>query len=181
MQATPHPARVMLMALLLALLPPAESANAQDAWQTLAGADKSFTVELPAVPEYTANELKTGAGAAYKMHQYILEQGDLAYVVQMATYPAEVDLANPRANLQGGLDNAAKSMDGGKWARIDWLMHQGHMAVSAVGVRRGSAVRSFAVLNGRRIVTLTYAGPIGSAQSPAADRFIGSLKLDPTP
>jgi hypothetical protein len=181
MRKSPYPARLMLLALLLAVLAQVKSANAEDEWQTLAGAEQSFTVELPAAPEYTASELRTGAGAPYRMHQYIVEQRDLAYVVQMATYPAEVDLANPRANLQGGLDNAAKSMDGGRWTRIDWLMHQGHMAVSAVGVRRGSAVRSFAVLNGRRIVTLTYAGPIGSAQSPAADRFIGSLKLDPTP
>ena len=87
----------------------------------------------------------------------------------------------PAEHAAAGLDNLAKSMDGGRWTHIDWLTHQGHMAVSAVGVRRGSAVRSFAVLNGRRLVTLIYAGPVGSAQSPAADRFIGSLKLDSTP
>jgi hypothetical protein len=48
-------------------------------------------------------------------------------------------------------------------------------------VRSGKAIRSFLVLRGRQIVSLTYAGPIGSAQSADAVRFIGSLKLDPAP
>ena len=53
-------------------------------------------------------ELKTGAGAPYTMHQYVFEEADLAYVVWTAIYPNEVNLGNPRANLQGGLDNVAK-------------------------------------------------------------------------
>ena len=155
--------------------------RAEDAWQTMTSSEKSFTVELPAAPDYTTAELRTGAGAPYTMHQYVVNRGDLAYLVWSATYPAEVNVARPRDNLQGGLDNAAKGMEGGRWANIDWLTHQGHVAVDAVGVRRGKAVRSFLVLKGRQIVTLTYAGPIGSAQSADAVRFIGSLKLDPAP
>jgi hypothetical protein len=156
----------------------AEDSIAQAQWHTLTGSEKSFTVELPGEAQYTASELRTGAGAPYTMHQYVLEQGDLAFVVQTALYPDEVDLANPRANLQGGLDNTAKNMEGGRWASVDWATQQGHPAVGAVGVCKGRAVRSFSVLAGRRIVALTYAGPPGTANAPDVDRFIGSLKID---
>jgi hypothetical protein len=159
----------------------ASGLRADDAWQTMTSSEKSFTVELPAAPHYTTTELRTGAGAPYTMHQYVVDRGDLTYVVWSATYPAEVNVATPRANLQGGLDNVAKGMEGGRWASIDWVMYQGHVAVDAVGVLRGKAIRSFLVLEGRQFVSLTYTGPIGSAQSPDAARFIASLKLDPTP
>ena len=179
--ATPYPPLIMVLALTAAALMGADGGRGQDAWQTMTGSEQSFTVDFPAAPDHAATLLKTGAGAPYTMHQYLVDEGERAYVVQTAAYPAEVDLATPRANLKGGLDNAAKSMQGGRWTSIDWLTYEGHPAVNAIGVRDGKAIRSFSVLNGRRIVTLTYAGPMGSAQSPDADRFIGSLRLDPTP
>ena len=89
----------------------------------------------------------------------------MAYVVQTAVYPADVNVSNHRANLQGGLDNAAKNMEGGKWASVGWTTHQGLTAVDAVGVRESHAIRSYSVMKGRQIVTLTYAGPAGSARS----------------
>jgi hypothetical protein len=163
------------------MLAAADGAGAQAHWQTVTGAEKRFSVELPAAPEYTASDLKTGAGAPYTLHQYVVDAGELAYVVQSTTYPAEVNLANPRANLQGGLDNVAKGLEGGRWTTIDWLSYEGHQAVSAVGVRGGNAVRSFSVLQGRNLVTLTFAGPPGSARSTDAERFIGSLRLVSAP
>jgi len=181
--ATVQPSRypAWLPALLLAgALAGADGAAAQG-WHTLTGADKSFSVELPAEPLHTASELRTGAGAPYTMHQYELDEGDFAYVVETAIYPDEVNFASPRANLQGGLDFAAKGMAGGRWASVEWLTHQGYPAVSAVGDRRGSTVRWFGVLAGRRIIILTYAGPPGSAHAPDVDRFMGSLRLDPSP
>jgi hypothetical protein len=169
-----------LRAVLLAgAFAAADGAGAQGEWHTLTGSETSFTVELPAAPEHTASELRTGAGAPYIMHQYVLAEGDLAYLVETAIYPEEVNLASPRANLQGGLDSAAKGMEGGRWASVDWLTHQGYPAVNALGVRNGSAVRSFGVLAGRRMIMLTYAGPLGSAHAPDVDRFMASLRLDP--
>jgi hypothetical protein len=158
-----------------------QAPSEQGHWQTLTGAERSFSVELPAAPAYSASELRTGAGAPYTLHQYVVDAGNLAYVVQATTYPPEVNLASPRANLQGGLDNAAKSLEGGRWASVDWLSYQGQLAVSAIGVRGSNAIRSFSVLKGRQLVTLTFAGPPGSARSADADRFIGSLKLDQVP
>ncbi len=171
-----------LFALLL-VLAGADRVRAQTLgqgdWQAMTGPNRSFTAELPAAPKYTATQMKTGSGGSYTMHQYIAEVGDLAYVVQTAIYPADVDISKPRANLQTALDNAARNMDGGKWASVDWPAWQGLTAYDAVGVREGFAVRSFSTMKGRQIITLTYAGPAGSARSPEADRFVASLRLGP--
>jgi hypothetical protein len=163
------------LALTVALL--GQGAWAQGGWHTMTGPEKSFTADLPAAPKYTATKMQTGTGATYTMHQYMVEVGDIAYVVQTAIYPPDVDISKPRANLQGGLDNAARNMDGGKWASVDWPAREGLTAYDAAGVRKGLAVRSFSAMKGRRIVTLTNAGPAGSARSADANRFIASLRI----
>ena len=149
------------------------------AWHTTTGPERSFTADLPAAPSYTTMEMRTAAGSSYTMHQYLLERGEVAYVVQTATYPADVKVSNHRINLQGGLDTAAKNMEGGKWDSIGWATHQGLTAVDAIGARGSHAIRTFSVMKGPRVFTLTYAGPSGSARSADVDRFIGSLRIDP--
>ena len=57
------------------------------------------------------------AARSTSLHQYLLEQGEVAYIVQTAIYPDDINVSNPRINLQGGLDNLAKGMEGGKWAQ----------------------------------------------------------------
>jgi hypothetical protein len=143
------------------------------------GPEKSFTADLPAPPKYTTTEVKTGTGSRYTVHQYLLEQGDVAYIVQMATYPEDINVSNPRTNLQGGLDNLAKSMEGAKWMSIDWVSHQGLTASDAVGTRSGHAIRSFSVMKGRQVFTLIYAGEPGTARSADVNRFVASLRVGP--
>jgi hypothetical protein len=169
--------RLLAIALALMVLSSAAAPRAEDAWHTLTGPENSFTAELPASPKYTAVEMKTGTGSLYTMHQYLLEKGEVAYVVQTATYPADINVANPKVNLQGGLDNAAKNMDGGKWASVDWVTYQGLTGVDAVAVKSGHAIRSFSVMKGRQIVTLTYAGPSGTAKTDDVNRFVASLHV----
>jgi hypothetical protein len=172
---------LLVLAMAAAAMAAGESVRGQEAWHTLTDVERGFTVELPAAPKYQPTELRTGAGALYTMHRYVLAEGEHAYVVETTTYPSEVDVATPRANLQGGLDSAAKQMDAGKWASIDFLTHQGFPAVNAMGVRRDNAIRCFAVLKGRQFISLSYAGPLGSAQGPAVERFVGSLKFAKSP
>lgn len=148
-------------------------------WQTVAGANRGFSADMPAAPQYKPVPMKTAAGSVYTMHQYLLEQGNVAFVAQTAVYPDDVNVSNPKVNLQGGLDNAAKNMEGGKWISIDWLTHQGSVASDAVGSREGNAIRSFSVMKGRQIFTLTYAGPPGTARSADVNRFVGSLRVGP--
>lgn len=163
--------------------PPAAAASASPPvparWHTVAAADGSFSAELPSEPQYSTQRVATGTGSLYVIHQYLLEQGDAAFIVQTAVYPDDINVSNPRVNLQGGLDNLAKGMEGAKWASVDWVSLQGLTAADAVGARNGHAVRSFSVMKGRQVFTLIYAGTPGTARSPDVNRFIASLRLAP--
>lgn len=152
-------------------------ALAQNAWHTLTGPDRNFSIELPGGPQHTEKEMRTGAGTAYTMHQYLFEAGTVAYLVQSAVYPKGVDISDLRSNLQTGLENAARKLDGGRWASFNWARHQGLAAIDALGTREGQVVRSYAVMDARQILTLTYAGPPGTAHAPAVERFIASLRI----
>jgi hypothetical protein len=111
------------------------------------------------------------------MHQLIVELDDSAFVVQSAVYPSSVDLSDPRANLQGGLDNAAKGHDGGRWLEVNWTMRQGLQAVDGVARRGDTVIHNFSLLNGRQIIALTYAGPLGTERSAEVNRFIDSMRV----
>ena len=150
-------------------------AQSESQWQKYTGPQGSYTAEIPGPPKLCEPSQKTHAGTAYTMHQVLVELGPTAFVVQTAAYPMEVNVSKPRANLQGGLDSAAKNMKEGKWEKVAWGKHRGLEAVEAIGEREGHAIRSYSVMKGHRIVTLTYAGPLGSAQSKEATRFFKSL------
>lgn len=162
---------------------PAAAATAPDAsaqaaeWFTVTGPEGAFTAELPAAPKYTSSRVTTASGSIYTVHQYLVERGEMAFIVQTAVYPDDINVANPRVNLQGGLDSLAKSMEGEKWASIDWVKHQGLTASDAVGLRNGHAIRSFSVMKGRQVFTLIYAGSPGTAKSGDVNRFVGSLRV----
>jgi hypothetical protein len=154
-------------------------ATAQDAWHKMTGPEKTFTVEMPVSPNYTPVRMKTSSGSTYTMHQYIAEQDKVVYVVQTSIYPPDIDVSKQKVNLQAGLEKAARKMEGGKWATVDWPEHEGLTAVDAVGSRNGNEVRSFTVMKGRQIITLTYAGPPGTGKSPEAEHFVTSLHVNP--
>jgi hypothetical protein len=161
----------------LCLIFAVSSTLAQETWQNMTGPDKSFTAELPAAPRYTATRLKTASGSPYTQHQYLLEEENRAFIVQSTVYPNDVDVTKPHATLQNGLDIAAKRMEGGKWASLDWLQHDGLTAADAVGVREGQEIRSYSVIKGRQVITLLHVGAPGSARGPDVDRFVKSLKV----
>ena len=169
--------RWTLLPLLLglALLAGLSVAFAQDAWKTVTARDGSFTVEMPAEPEYATTPVKTGGGEEYTRYNYVAGDGGRAFVVQVATYPKEVNLSNPKINLQSGLDSAASQMEGGKWSDIRWTTYQGEPATDATAMKPPIQVRNFSVIKGRTIFTLTYAGPPGTAQSADVNRFISSF------
>jgi hypothetical protein len=169
----------LLAAVAAVLLTMIGAAAGSDTWHTLIGPEHSFTADLPAPAQYTSQEMQTAAGTKYTMHQYLLEQGSAAYVVHTTVYPSEVDTSNPKANLAARLESTAKTMQGGKWTSIDWSKHQGLVAVDAIGGQSGHAIRSYSLMHGSRLITLTYAGPAGSTHSATVDRFIASLTTAP--
>jgi hypothetical protein len=170
-------AHALLAGVLLTMTAFLTQAQQSVDWKSVVGLDRSFTAEMPGVPNYSEQPLKSIGGTAYTMHKYLLDQGNVAYVIQTALYPTDVDVSSPKGNLQAGLDNAAKKMNGEKWSSISWVEHQGLVAVDAVGTQGEFEVRSYSVMKGSQIVTLTYGGPPGSARTPNVDRFVNSLQI----
>lgn len=167
----------IMLAFVAAVWTATPAAATDSAWQPLTSEDKAVSAELPGAPKYTAVRLLSGQGYPYTMHQYAFERGGATFQVQTAQYPKDVNVFQPQANIQVGLDSAARSLEGGKWATVGWTRHQGFTAADAVGIRSGHAVRVFSVLKGARLVTLTYVGPPDSARSADVERFLKSLKL----
>lgn len=158
----------------------AGSASAQTVWIPVSGADNSFFVEMPGTPVYKVIDTTTPAGTGFVYHSYSLEYRRLSFVAQTALYPAEVDVAKPRVNLQMALDDRAQRIQGNKWTQVDWKQVQGAPAVESIGpIAGGSALRQLVVLKGRRFVSLGYLAPADAMRAPEAERFFRSLRLLP--
>jgi len=112
----------------------------------------AFTVELPGIPDYRQLNDASARGTAFVLHSYSLEAGGYSYVVQTATYPADVDVGDPRRLIQAALDDRAKVLEGGKWSKV-------------------------VLLKGRRLVSLAFMGPAASMAGTEAERFFKSLKM----
>jgi hypothetical protein len=168
--------RRQLFALPLALA--AGGAAAQTGWVVVPGADNSFLVDMPGTPVYKVIDTTTPAGTAFVYHSYSLEYRRLSFVAQTALYPVDVDVRQPRLNLQSALDDRAQRLAGGKWTQVDWKQVQGAPAVESTGpIAGGSALRQLAVLKGRRFVSLGYLAPADAMRAPEAERFFRSLRL----
>ena len=165
------------VALAAAFMALAGRTWAQEAWHTLRGPEDSFTAELPATPKYAAGQAATPAGVAYTTHQYQLEQGPSAYLVQYLAYPKDVVVGDQQWVLRQALDRTAAGMDEGKWTSTNFVKLKGALTVDAVGQRGGNEVRSYMVLKGRQLFTLIHIGAAGSAASPDTERFVASLKI----
>ena len=165
----------------LAVLPvllAAGGAAAQSTWYAVRGPDSSFIVDMPGEPIYKVIDTQSPGGTAFAYHSYSLEYRRLSFVAQTALYPADVDVRQPRLNLQSVLDDRAQRLAGGKWSNVDWRDVQGAPAVESIGpVAGGSVLRQLVLLKGRRYVSLAYLAPADALRTPEADRFFGSLRL----
>ncbi len=160
------------------LLAASEAAAQLAAWYPLGGADKSFFVEMPGAPVYKILDTASPNGTPFAYHSYSLEYRRLAFVAQTALYPADVDVRQPRLNLQSALDDRAQRLAGGKWTQVDWKTVQGAPAVESTGpLPGGNGLRQLVVLKGHRYVSLGYMGPADAMRAPEAERFFRSLRL----
>jgi hypothetical protein len=99
-------------------------------------------------------------------------------VAQSALYPADVDVRQPKLNLQSAIDDRAQRLAGGKWTSVDWKSVQGAPAVESTGpLAGGNALRQLVVLKGRQYVSLGYLAPADALRAPEAERFFRSLRL----
>jgi hypothetical protein len=148
------------------------------AWFSVEGADKSFVVEMPGAPVYKVLDTTSAGGTPFVYHSYSLEYRRLSFVAQTALYPADVDVRQPKLNLQSALDDRAQRLAGGKWTEVSWRQVQGAPAVESIGpVAGGSGLRQLVVLKGRRYVSLGYLAPGDAMRAPEAERFFRSLRL----
>lgn len=169
--------RRSFLALPVVLL--AADAAAQSAsWFPVEGADKSFFVEMPGAPVYKVLDTASAGGTPFVYHSYSLEYRRLSFVAQSALYPADVDVRQPKVNLQSALDDRAQRLAGGKWTSVDWKTVQGAPAVESIGpLAGGNALRQLVLLKGRRYVSLGYLAPADAMRAPEAERFFRSLRL----
>lgn len=163
-----------LPAVLLAGEAVAQSAS----WFPVEGADKSFFVEMPGAPVYKVLDTVSAGGTPFVYHSYSLEYRRLSFVAQSALYPADVDVRQPKLNLQSAIDDRAQRLAGGKWTSVDWKSVQGAPAVESTGpLAGGNALRQLVVLKGRQYVSLGYLAPADALRAPEAERFFRSLRL----
>ncbi|TAJ95472.1 MAG: hypothetical protein EPO41_09550 [Reyranella sp.] len=169
--------RRSFLALPVALL--AADAAAQSAsWFPVEGADKSFFVEMPGAPVYKVLDTVSAGGTPFVYHSYSLEYRRLSFVAQSALFPADVDVRQPKVNLQSALDDRALRLAGAKWTSVDWKTVQGAPAVESTGpLAGGNALRQLVVLKGRQYVSLGYLAPADALRAPEAERFFRSLRL----
>ncbi|CAN5764578.1 hypothetical protein BH11PSE3_BH11PSE3_02380 [soil metagenome] len=147
-------------------------------WYAVRGVDNSFYVDMPGEPVYKVIDTRSPDGAAFAYHSYSLEVRGLSFVTQTALYPADVDVRQPRLNLQSVLDDRAQRLAGGKWTSIEWRDLQGTPAVESVGaIAGGKLLRQLVLLKGRRFVSLAYLAPANALRTPEAERFFKSLRM----
>ena len=147
-------------------------------WYAVRGVDNSFIVDMPGEPVYKMIDTVSPGGTPFVYHSYSLDYRRLAFVAQTALYPADVDVRQPKLNLQSVLDDRAQRLAGGKWTKIDWRDVQGAPAAESIGsVPGGSALRQLVLLKGRRYVSLAYLAPGDALRTPEAERFFKSLRL----
>lgn len=172
-------ARRGLLALPLAMAAGASVAQVQKTvWYAVRGVDHSFIVDMPGEPVYKVIDTASPGGTPFVYHSYSLDYRRLAFVAQTALYPADVDVRQPKLNLQSVLDDRAQRLAGGKWSKIDWREIQAAPAAESVGsVPGGSVLRQLVLLKGRRYVSLAYLAPADALRTPESERFFQSLRL----
>jgi hypothetical protein len=160
------------------LKPPPPPQAPQSVWYAVRGVDNSFIVDMPGEPVYKLIDTVSPGGTKFVYHSYSLDDRRLAFVAQTALYPADVDVRQPKLNLQSVLDDRAQRLAGGKWTKIDWREVSGAPAAESIGsVAGGSVLRQLVLLKGRRYVSLACLGPAEALRTPEVERFFKSLRL----
>src|SRR5580700_4423698 len=158
--------------------PPPPSQAPQSVWYAVRGVDNSLIVDMPGEPVYKLIDTRSAGGTPFVYHSYSLDYRRLAFVAQTALYPADVDVRQPRLNLQSVLDDRAQRLTGGKWFKIEWREVSGAPMAESIGsVAGGSVLRQLVLLKGRRYVSLACLGPAEALRAPEVERFFRSLRL----
>lgn len=145
----------------------------RNAWHKLSGFNDTFTIEMPAIPVYTAVPAKVpNSGTPFNYHMYEVNEGGRLFISVTAILPEGTTYS-----MQVGLDGVAKNMGLEKWISTTWTKHQGLPAVEAIALKNGTEYRVFIVLRGLQYFAVMYAGPDGTARSEDVNRCFSSLNI----
>jgi hypothetical protein len=146
---------------------------------TLESDEGRFTIELIEKPAFEKLHEKTAAGYFVDRYQWLLDQGEVAWIVTYGDYP-EADVK--RLGAETMYDNGAKgSVDGvkGKLQKQGPIQHSGVRGRELfVAVPEGNMVmRQRLFLVGTRLYQNVYVGPAGSEQNGDVDVFFNSFQI----
>jgi hypothetical protein len=149
----------------------------QAAWRKYKGPGGAFTIEMPAVPEYTTDPAEIPGGTPFTLHTYTATTngGDLVFSASIKTYPADRDISNPEKIFKTILAADEQFFTGGEWNHGAWTKYQGFTAVESIGTVAGLVFRTRFVIRGQQMFSVKYVGPEGTGNSADANRFMDSL------
>jgi hypothetical protein len=146
---------------------------------TLNSDEGRFTIELIDKPAFEKLHEKTAAGYFVDRYQWLLDQGEVAWIVTYGDYP-EADVK--RLGAETMYDNGAKgSVDGvkGQLQKQEPIQHSGVRGRELfVTVPEGNMVmRQRLFLVGTRLYQNVYVGPAGTERNGDVEVFFKSFEI----
>jgi len=138
----------------LAALPIAIAANevlAQSTWYAVRGVDNSFYVDMPGEPILQGDRHAIGRRRRPRLPFLTsLEYRRLSFVAQTALFHADVDVRQPKLNLQSVLDDRAQRLAAASGPASTGAMSRARRPLNRWARSGGSTLRQLVLLKGRR-------------------------------
>jgi hypothetical protein len=152
-------------------------ALSQESWYKLHTPDDRFSIEMPSQPEHV-EEQRTVASGTYTQHRYVSRLGRMTFVVFTGVFPDATDISDTRSYLEKTVAILV-SNDKYKFEDVSWRKIQNLDALEFTAIReKVTQARSISLFAGYGNIAATFSGPLGSATSPEAKRFIESLRVE---
>jgi hypothetical protein len=164
---------IRFLSVILLLFTGALSLYAEPEMQVFTSASGGFSISMPGTPKETVQNIDSAAGPL-ELHQFLVEDGNVAYIVMYNDYPNTPD--NQEAFFN-------KVRDGGMNA-----VH-GNLRKEKAIARQGYPGRAFDIetsdtlllqdvyLVGKRLYQVILGVPIADPMPPYMNQYFGSFKL----
>ncbi len=153
-----------------------------DDWREFVPNDGSFTVQVPAIPQYTADTVvdpKSGAKRRYDI--YIAEKGNgNLFMITMITYPSEGDLSNPEDIFQTVIDETLASNTENQLVDKQIRSYQNHKTLDFTIQNPDIHTACRAFIIGRTLYLLSYIAKNDEYNVKEFDHFVDSFSLTPS-
>jgi hypothetical protein len=135
-------------------------------------ADGNFTVEFPQQPDFKESEGKTTAGVAFKKYRWLVDQGEIAYFVNISVY------AEPMKSEYDALIKRAVAATEGKLVNRQSFQMQGMTGQEIfIEISDSLAARQRFLWADSKLYQFIYVGPPGSEKGPDAETFLNSARI----